>query len=75
MTFLFAFLNTIVQASLLFTFGDGLTISLEWIIKDLMLYPAQDALYAGIAFTLPSLLLPKAPKRQTRMFNAKKSLS
>lgn len=74
MTFLFSFINTVIQVTLLFSFGQGFSISLDWLIKDLILLPALDALYAGVAFTFPSMLLPKAPKRKTRMFTAKKGL-
>lgn len=56
MAFIFSALSTLIQAILLYAFGQGMILSLDWIAIDLIWLPMLDALYAGIAFTLPSLL-------------------
>jgi rod shape-determining protein MreD len=71
MTFFFSFLSTFIQFCLLYIFGQGLLLSWEWVNNDLLWMPFKDALYAGIAFSLPALFFPKLPKRRTILFTPK----
>lgn len=75
MTFLFASLSTTIQVGLLSVFGQSIELSGNWILNDLLWLPLQDALYAGIAFTIPCLFLPKTQRRQTLVFSPKEGLS
>lgn len=74
MTFIFVFTSTLIQAVLLYAFGQGILLSWEWVKSDLIWMPLIDALYAAIAFTLPSLFFPKIPTRRTVLFSVKTHL-
>ncbi len=67
LTFFFAIFSTLIQVCLLYAFGHSLILSWEWIKNDLFWLPLYDALYAGIAFTLPSLFFPKMSKKRTNL--------
>lgn len=67
MTFFYSITSTLLQVLLLTIFDQSIDISLEWAKGDLFIMPLGDALYAGIAFTLPLLFLPKTPYRQDRL--------
>jgi rod shape-determining protein MreD len=58
-TFLFSLISRIIHIGLLYLLGQGLWPSIEWMIEDILLAPLQDSIYAGVAFVLPTLFLPK----------------
>lgn len=64
MTYLFSFLSTLIHLLLLDSFEKSLSLSWIWVGTDLLLMPLADAFYAFIWFTLPSLFMPRAPKRE-----------
>ena len=53
MTFLFSSISTLIQALVLAGFGQRLLVNKEWVLTDLLLLPAQDALFAFIVFIFP----------------------
>lgn len=63
MTFFFVVISTIFELFLLKLFTSGPTLSLRWIITDLLMLPLVDALYAWIWFALPAHLLRRRPIR------------
>jgi rod shape-determining protein MreD len=76
MTFLFSFVSTLIQASLLYAFGQGFSLSWAWITGDLFWMPLSDALFATFAFRIPLSLLPKSQsRRRTVLFSPKGKIS
>ncbi|WP_068468408.1 rod shape-determining protein MreD [Candidatus Protochlamydia phocaeensis] len=74
MTFFFAILATLLQTVLLYIFGQGLILSWQWAKNDLFWMPLQDALFAGLAFSFPSLLLPSyRPRRKANLLLVKEN--
>jgi len=71
MTFLFVIISTLVQIPLLYVFDIGLDLSMEWLKNDLIVNPFYDAIYAAMAFTLPSILFYRTKPRQTSMLRFK----
>ena len=71
MTFLFAIISTVIQIPLLYAFDIGLDLSMEWFKNDLILNPLYDAIYAALAFTLPSIFFYRTKPRQTTMLRFK----
>ncbi len=74
MTFLFAVTTTVIQATLLFVFDNGITFTWEWITNDLLLNPLYDALYALLAFTLPTRIFLRPQNRPSNMLNLKRRI-
>lgn len=75
MTFLFVFISLLIQIGLLYLLGQGMLLSWESTISDLLWIPLCNAFYAGLAFTLPTLCLPKAAIRRTVLFSPKASFT
>lgn len=71
MTFLFAFISTLIQVGLLNLFGHGVILSWAFVKSDLFWMPLRDALYAAIAYTLPLSFCKPPQKRQTSLFSLK----
>lgn len=71
MTAFFSFGSTLIHTLILSSLGDPISLSWKWIQTDLFWMPLVDALYAAIAFSLPSLFIPKAHIRRTRLFSLK----
>lgn len=63
MTLFFCFLSNLIQAILLCALGKPFYFSWEWVQSDLFLVPLQTALYAILAFTLPSLSIVQLRRR------------
>ena len=63
MTFCFACVATLIQATLFSFIGIPFPFSWKWMISDLFLSPFQNLMYAGLAFSLPSLLMIHIRKR------------
>lgn len=63
MTFLFAFISTLIQAVLYSIFVSSIDISFSWIVADLGLFPLYDAIFAFACFNLPGLFLKRRPHR------------
>lgn len=72
MTFLFSILSTLIQIVLNNLFGQQISFSLDLVFHDLIGMPLLDAFYAGIAFTILALFIPKATKRRSLVFSPKK---
>lgn len=71
LTWLFSLLSTLLQAVLLAVFGSSLVLTWNWVKLDLIIMPLYDALYAGLAFTLPLLFFPpKTQKRSSTLFTS-----
>lgn len=68
MTFIFAFISTLMQVALLYIFGQPIELSWDWIKNDLIRLPLYDAFYAGIAYSLPYLFFPKRSKKQSMLY-------
>lgn len=71
MTFLFTLLSTLIQVSLLYVFDTGIILSGEWMRNDLILNPLYDAIYAVLAFTLPTSLFFRRKYRPSSMLHLK----
>ena len=57
MTFFFSFLSTAVHAVLAYVLAKASSFSMEWVVTDLILMSAADALYAlGVFVILPKLI-------------------
>ena len=63
-TYLFASSSTLFLMLLYRFFGSPLEMSGYWILTDLLIYPAFDALYAYLIYTLPGLFMPTSPKHE-----------
>lgn len=71
MTALFSILSILIQICLLYTMNQKILFSWNWMKEELFWTPVQDGLYAGIAFSFPSLFFPKITKRPTSLFAPK----
>lgn len=63
MTYFFSSLSTLVQLLLLYSFGQGVMISWDWFLTDLIYMPALDALYAFSFFILPAVIFGRPQRR------------
>lgn len=63
MTLCFACLSTLIQTAIFYMIGKSFSLSWEWMASNLFFSPLQDALYAGLAFTLPSLVISHIKRR------------
>lgn len=63
MTLGFACLSTLIQIAIFYTIGKPLSLSWEWMTNNLFFSPLQDALYAILAFTIPSLVISHIKRR------------
>lgn len=59
MTFCFACLSTLIQIFLFSIMGHAISLSWNWFKHDVLWMPLQDALYAILAFTIPTLFFSK----------------
>jgi rod shape-determining protein MreD len=57
MTFCFATLSTLIQAGLIYFIGMSFSLSWQWVLSDLFLNAFQNAVYAGLAFSLPFVVV------------------
>lgn len=71
LTLFFSISSTLIQTALLYAMGQDLLLSWMWVRSDLFLMPLVDAVYAAIAFTLPSLFIPRIKPKRTRHFSLK----
>ena len=74
MTFGFTNLSFLIQIGLFFITGKAFSLSLEWVINDLLLIPLQTATYAVLAFIFPFSLLSLL-KRRYFLFRLKRGIS
>lgn len=63
MTFLFAAISSIITAMMLYSLEMHHVVSWHWVLTDLILMPAADAVYAFCCFILPALLFGKPIRR------------
>lgn len=62
MVFFFSVISTLVQVGLLTIFGEGLTLSLGWILTDVAFYPLIDGVYAFVCFTIPFIMFKRSSR-------------
>lgn len=69
MTFLFSFLSTAIGAILLYSIEMRNIMSIRWLITDLFIMPAADALYAFFLFIFPAMLFGKRIRKGKDYFS------
>jgi rod shape-determining protein MreD len=57
MTFCFAIVTTLIQTGLIYFIGMSFSLSWQWVLSDLFLNAFQNAIYAGLTFSLPSVVV------------------
>jgi rod shape-determining protein MreD len=67
MTFSFVCVSTVIHAIIFYIIGKPFVPSWEWVGSDLVMNPLQNALYAGLAFTLPPVIISHV-KRSLSLF-------
>lgn len=63
MTFFFSFLSTFIQGGFFYVFEHEEIFSLSWVVTDLIVMPASDALYAFLCFIFPYFCFGKPQRR------------
>lgn len=63
MTFFFAIISSVVMAILLYSIEMKKVFSFDWLITDLIIMPAFDAVFAFCCFILPALMFGKRRRR------------
>jgi hypothetical protein len=71
MTALFSALSTLINTSIIYFLTKTQFPSWKWVESDLFWMPLADSIYTLIAFSLPSLFIPKASSKRTRLFSMK----
>lgn len=71
MTFFFVFISTSIHAFSMFLLGPRFVLKWQWIQNNLIVMPAYDAVYAGVAFTFLYLFFPKSSKKQRVLFSTR----
>jgi hypothetical protein len=61
LTGLFSILFVLIHVLLFFLLGHSLILTTSWMQNDLIWMPIYDSFYAFLAFSLPSLIIPKKP--------------
>lgn len=63
MTFSFTCLSTLIQITIFYLISKPFVLSWEWVMNDFFLIPLQVAIYAIVAFILPSLVIAHLKRR------------
>jgi rod shape-determining protein MreD len=67
MTFCFVFLSILIQAGIFYAIGKPFFLTWDWTENNLFSIPFQNSIYAGFAFTFPSLIISNL-KRPVYLF-------